>query len=245
MGRQKVTEPIRATVPAQLPAEDDAVPPVGSSDAVLIAALVAALIAGAAIERLGRILGRFTGLTAALATTILSAQPWGALLEDTAIRVSQLPREETPPVLVLHQGATVNAFRRATYLVNGTRRLAPAYASGDLGRIHRAQEAERRYYLAFQDAERSRDEAVFRVAEVAARYGIDRNGELLLGWKSIIDSRTSNDCYWANGRNFNALRMPSIGYPGMVHGPSCRCRPVKPYNTRKRVEVGTPPKHEG
>lgn len=237
-----MTEPIRATVPAQLPAEDDAVPPVGSSDAVLIAALVAALIAGAAVERITKILGRFPGLSSGLAILIVLSQPWSSLLDDTAARISQLPRDETPPVRVLHQGATVNAFRRATYLVNATRRLAPAYASQDGARIDRARDAEARFFAAFQTAERRRDEATFTVAELAAGYGVDKNGELLLGWKSTIDNRTSADCYWANGRNFNALRVPVIGYPGTVHL-ACRCRPVKPYNTRKRVEVGTIPLH--
>ena len=51
---------------------------------------------------------------------------------------------------------------------------------------------------------------------------------LLLGWHTVIDKRTSAECYWANGQNFHADQMPAIGYPGAVH-PHCRCYPGAPF----------------
>jgi len=237
-----MAEPIQAPADTELPVESVAIPPEGAPDGELIAALVAALIAGAAVDVLARILGRFAGLTTRLAGQILRLQGWDALLRATAEELSILPRYETPAVRVLHQGATVAAFRRATYLINASRRLAPAVASGDVDRIYRAQATEARYLEAHLQAEDRRGAATLRVAETVAPFGVDKNGELLLGWKATLDSKTSADCRWANGRNFNALQPPPIGYPGTVHL-WCRCRPVPPYPTKRRVEHGTPPVH--
>ena len=50
----------------------------------------------------------------------------------------------------------------------------------------------------------------------------------LVGWKAVMDSRTSAECAAANGKNFPADRPPVIGWPGAVH-PHCRCVPTKPY----------------
>lgn len=237
-----MTEPVRAPVAPDLPAEDTRVPPAGSSERVLLAALVAALVAGASMLFIARILGRFPGLSRSLAESILTGRSWSGLLTATAEEQALLPRLDLPGVRVLHEVATANAFRRAAYLVNAVRRLAPAVASDDPARIHRAQLAEDRYFAAFQEAERRRNSAGAVVAQLAAGYGLDARGELLLGWRARLDSRTSADCRWAHGRNFNALVMPPIGYPGMVHL-ECRCEPVAPWDTRKRVEIGTPPMH--
>lgn len=237
-----MTEPVRAPVAPPLPVESTEVPPPGSPSRVLLAAVVAALLAGAPVALLARILGRFPDLTRSLAQRILLGRFWGGLLTATAEEASLLSRLDTPPIRILHQVATTNAFRRAAYLVNAVRRLAPAAASDDHERILRATMAEDRYFTAFQEAERRRNTAGRAVAEVAAGYGVDARGELLLGWYATLDRRTSADCRWAHERNFNALVMPPIGYPGMVHL-ECRCRPVRPWDTRKRVEYGTPPVH--
>lgn len=237
-----MTEPLRAPVAPELPVEDTAVPPPDSPLDVILAALVAAMVAGAPVLLLARILGRLPGMTRVLAERILLGRSWAGLLTATAEENSLLPRLATPPVQVLMQVATTNAFRRAAYLANAVQRLAPAVASGDLGRIFRAERAEDRYFEQFQEAERRRNAAGQRVALLAGNYGLNARGELLLNWRATLDSRTSADCRWAHGRNFNALVMPPIGYPGMVHL-LCRCEPGPPRDTRLRVEHGTPPMH--
>lgn len=237
-----MTEPLRAPVAPELPTEDTSVPPPGASLQDIITALVAAMVAGAPVILLARILGRLPELTRALAERILFGRSWAGLLQATADEYSRLPRLATPPVQVLVQVATTNAFRRAAYLANAVQRLAPAFASGDSDRIFRAERAEDRYFDQFQAAERRRNAAGQRVALLAGNYGLDARGELLMGWGATLDSRTSADCRWAHGRNFNALVMPPIGYPGMVHL-LCRCRPGPPRNTNLRVERGTPPMH--
>lgn len=237
-----MTEPVRAPAVPALPAEDTVVPPAGSPARVLLAALVAALLAGAPVMLLTRIIGRFPDLTRALVERVLLGRSWSGLLTATAEEHALLPRLDLPGVRVLQEIATVNAFRRAAYLVNAVKRLAPAFAGGDFGRINRASLAEDRYFAAFQEAERRRYVAGERVAQTAAEYGLDARGEVLLGWNATLDQRTSADCRWADGRNFNALVMPPIGYPGMVHL-ECRCEPGLPHDTRRRVEIGTPPMH--
>jgi hypothetical protein len=237
-----VTTPIIAPTGVTLPEEATAVPPPGATTREILVALVAAMIAGASIELLARILARFPELSRILAEHILSGRSWGGLLRATAEERTLIPRNGTPQALVLEQLTAQNAFRRAAYLVNAVRRLAPAVASGDVDRIVRAERAEDRYFAAFLEAERRRGVAASAVALVASQYGIGPDGELLLGWLAVRDNRTSADCRWAHGRNFNALVAPRLGYPGTVHL-ECRCRPRRPWNTDLRVEHGTPPAH--
>lgn len=237
-----MTEPLRAPAAPELPIENTSVPPSGASLQVVLAALVAAMVAGAPVMLLARILGRLPRLTRPLAERILLGRSWAGLLFATAEEHALLPRLATPPVQVLLQIATANAFRRAAYLANAVQRLAPAVASSDPERLFRAERAEDRYFEQFQEAERRRNAAGQRVALLAGSYGLNARGELLLNWRATLDSRTSADCRWAHGRNFNALVMPPIGYPGMVHL-LCRCEPGPPRNTNLRVERGTPPMH--
>lgn len=237
-----MTEPVLAPPAAPLPVESTTVPPAGSTTRELLVALVAAMVAGAGVDVLARILGRFSELTRQLAERILLSRGWGGLLGATAEERLLLPRTGTPPALVMEQLTAQNAFRRAAYLVNAVRRLGPAAASGDPGRIERAERAEDRYLAAFLEAERRRGVAASAVALISSQFGIDANGELLLGWESVLDERTSADCQWAHRRNFNALVVPRIGYPGTVHL-DCRCRPRRPWRTDLRVEHGTPPAH--
>lgn len=213
-------------------------PPEGSSDRELIAALTAALIAGAGIVLIAKILGRFADITASIARTIIETMPWQRLISITADEIALLPRDDTVSVRVLHTVATQNAFRRAVYLINAVRRLAPAFRARGEGaddRRHRALAAETRWLEAHEDAERKRNESGRRVAEAVSGRQPDAHGEVLLGWYAVLDRRTSLDCRQANGRNFDALVPPPIGYPGTVHL-YCRCLPGPPHNTRRRVE---------
>lgn len=103
--------------------------------------------------------------------------------------------------------------RHAAYLVTAARRLSQG---GSL-------DAERRYLAQHLNAERTRREAAQRVDDAAARHGE------VLGWKSVRDDRTTPECRAADGNNFSAIKPPAIGYPGTLHGGSCRCKPVGPH----------------
>lgn len=237
-----MTEPIAAGMPQQMPEPGTQVPPPGAPVGAIVTALVAALIAGAPVMLLARILGRLPDVTRSLAEAVLTGRDWGGVLTSTGEQYALLPRDRTPGVRVLHEINTVNSFRRASYLVNATRRLAPAYASGDQHRIYLAETAENRYQEAHRRAESVRIGAAAEVAALAAQFGVDRNGEILLGWRATLDEVTSIDCRWAHRKNFDALRIPPIGYPGMVHL-TCRCKPRPPWDTDARMDRGTPPTH--
>lgn len=237
-----MTEPVLAPPAAPLPVESTVVPAAGATTRELLVALVAAMVAGASVTVLGRILGRFPEVTRGMAEKILNGRHWGGMLGATAEERTLLERTGTPAALVLEQLTAQNAFRRAAYITNAVRRLAPAVESGDFGRVDRAERAENRFTAAFFEAERRRGVAASAVALIASQFGIDAHGELLLGWESVLDERTSADCRWAHRRNFNALIVPRIGYPGTVHL-ECRCRPRRPWRTDLRVEHGTPPAH--
>lgn len=80
------------------------------------------------------------------------------------------------------------------------------------------------------DAARLRREAATRVDAEAALRGP------LLGWHATLDSRTTSECRAAHGNNFRVDRPPQIGYPGMPHGGTCRCRPGVPHPSRLTVD---------
>lgn len=224
------------------PAEDLSgkvvVPSEGAPPREIIAALTAALIAGAGAAMISTILSRFTDLTKHIARIIIDAMPWENLLRVTADEIALLPHDDTATVRVLHTVATQNAFRRAVYIINAVRRLAPAFRARGEGadeRRQRAIAAETRWLEAHEEAERKRNSAGRRIAEAVSGSRPDEQGEVLLGWYATIDNRTSRDCRQADGKNFDALIPPPIGYPGTVHL-HCRCLPGVPHKTTLRVE---------
>ena len=73
-----------------------------------------------------------------------------------------------------------------------------------------------------------------RVAVAKAVDKVAASTRRKVGWYATLDNRTSLECRAANGKNFYADRMPTIGYPGAVH-PSCRCRPGVPHATKDMV----------
>jgi SPP1 gp7 family putative phage head morphogenesis protein len=120
---------------------------------------------------------------------------------------------------------TMNRLRRAQFLVASTRRVTRDIVHGVshdeslLETLRDAAARERRYYAQHMAATWNRMDAAARVDSAAMMAGT-----VLLGWNTVLDARTSAECKAANGRNFRADIMPSIGYPGMVH-PHCRCYP--------------------
>jgi hypothetical protein len=237
-----VTEPVRAPATAEEPLGPVVVPPEGASDSDLLEALVAALVAGVAIEIIIAILARFAGITKKVAWAIVELLSWHWWIRTTAERLAALPRDETPSTVVLHQQALHNAYRRAAYIVNATRRMAPAVASGDPNAIAVAEQREHQFQKAHEDAERQRDDAAASVAEAVAGRTRDKNGEVLLGWLSRLTVRTCPTCRKCHRRNFNALVRPPYGFPGEVH-PLCACRARRPWKTTLRVESSAVPAH--
>lgn len=104
--------------------------------------------------------------------------------------------------------------RQAAYLLSAIRRLAEDPED---------EPAERRYLRQHLNAERARREAAAKVDKAAEQWGP------VLGWRSVRDERVTPECRAADGRNFSATRPPLIGYPGTLHGGTCRCFATAPW----------------
>jgi hypothetical protein len=61
----------------------------------------------------------------------------------------------------------------------------------------------------------------------------------LLGWYAHPDDRVTPECKAADGANFRADVMPMIGWPGTLHGGTCRCKPGPPWPTDRTVDRST------
>lgn len=109
---------------------------------------------------------------------------------------------------------------RAAYLVHAAQRMQQAANRG--ADVAAAVAAETPFYRMHLHASVNRRDSAAKVDVLAKRAGG------LLGWKAVMDSRTSLECRLADGHNFRVSDPPVIGYPGAVH-PHCRCKPVPPF----------------
>lgn len=176
-------------------------------EAVLIA-LVLLLLAGAPFPILsGRIIRLLAGvgITAGATAAVLGLIGAGGLAFAASTSGSAGPAES------FMQGTAVT--RRTRYILAASKRLQ---AGG-------STTAERALYRAHLVAEKGRLEGAREIDRAAERWGP------MLGWDSVRDGRTTRECRAAHGSNFSALRPPSIGWPGTLHGGNCRCRPVAPW----------------
>jgi hypothetical protein len=125
--------------------------------------------------------------------------------------------------------ARANLLRRASFAVAAAGRL-----SQDVSRANSARQSvataldagiarERRFYGQHLMAIWNRQKAGSQADSAAMTHGE------LLGWHTVIDAKTSEECRRADGRNFHVGQMPKIGYPGAVH-PHCRCWPGAPFD---------------
>jgi len=123
--------------------------------------------------------------------------------------------------------ARQNYLRRAQFALAAGRRvthdLAEARSQGQPVQKALADSIarERRYFGQHLDAMWNRARAAAQVDNAAMTYGN------LLGWNTVLDTRTSPECRAADGKNFEATAQPLIGWPGSVH-PHCRCYPGPP-----------------
>lgn len=184
------------------------------SDAEIIAIIAGALATNATAQSMAATLSPLTYL------------PHGPLLAALIIATSRPVRYQVatiPSATASAESAKMEAAFRAHYVLNAARRLANG---GD-------PTAEQRFFNQHLEAVTKRRGAASAVDKARARYGNT------LGWQAVMDNRTSPECKAANGKNFDAGRIPAIGYPGAVH-PFCRCKPVKKYATSQTVYSITP-----
>lgn len=109
---------------------------------------------------------------------------------------------------------------RALYLVAASERLRLAEQAD---KLRDAELLEETYFAHHLMAEERRLRSAALV-DSAARLLSDRTEtpDDLVGWRAVLDERTTPDCRAAHGKNFVATRMPEPGWPGAVH-PRCRC----------------------
>lgn len=148
--------------------------------------------------------------------------------EKAAWWVSQLITEGNLPGPMGVPGGPAQDIERlqsaawlALYCVAAAERLAGA--GEDQKALDAAEANERRYWALHLAAEERRMRAAAG-QDMAALLNVDRTKETkgLLGWRAILDARTTPECRDAAGKNFKADRMPIIGWPGSVHI-GCRC----------------------
>jgi hypothetical protein len=109
-----------------------------------------------------------------------------------------------------------NRLYRAAYLLNAATRLASA------DDFKAALEREKKLFAAHLEASKRRIEAAKKSQAAADRYGP------VLGWGGILDDRTTPDCRWLIGKNYQATKPPGGLHPGARHA-RCRCFPVPPH----------------
>lgn len=117
----------------------------------------------------------------------------------------------------VRQTAASEATYRSMYLLNASGRIRTRIEGGMAPAD--AVRAEMPNYRAHLAAQQNRAVSAVAVDRAARRFG------LVLGWRAVMDSRTSAECRAADGKNFQPASRPLIGWPGSVH-PRCRCRPV-------------------
>lgn len=181
----------------------------------LVAALVALFTAGAVGY------GLMLGIRAALITFGLPFEI-ATRLADMASTLTTYPDlglGEVGPMQTLEERQAL--AWRSLYILAAAQRL------GEATDFEHAMAIEHGYFLRHVAAEERRVRAAALV-DVTKRLLGDRTEEQadshvpLLGWRAVVDDRTTPECKWANGRNFRADRIPVIGLPGGVH-PRCRC----------------------
>lgn len=120
----------------------------------------------------------------------------------------------------VRQTAAGEATYRAMFLLNAARRVQDRIDAGMAPAD--AVRAEVPNYRAHLAAQQNRAKSAVLVDRAARRFG------LVLGWRAVRDARTTPECLAADGKNFEVLSRPVIGWPGSTH-PRCRCRAVAPF----------------
>lgn len=203
------------TTPEQEETPPEEAPYVEAVAAILVvgaaAAATAAAIAAALIPL--RLSTEAIGAATRVALSVPFPTPPGA--SGTSPGTEGPPGAESAPVVTGRR----EVYYRAAYLVNASKRIFRAVREG--ATLREAAAREKRYFQSHLDAAKNRAAKARAVDAAARRYGD------LLGWRAVMDQRTSGECRAAHRKNFRASRKPAIGYPGTVH-PHCRCVPGPP-----------------
>jgi hypothetical protein len=184
-----------------------------AGDATVVSAIAAALASGSLAAVVALLKPLIPRLKVSL--PVFASAVWLAL---KAQRDLSPPTTQGPAYVA---SADPEAALEALYLMRAAQRMQATVDSG--ASVSNAMGTEARFYGMHILAQENRRRAASLVDLTVAQEGSD-----LLGWKAVMDSRTSAECADANGKNFRASDPPLIGYPGAVH-PRCRCRPVGPF----------------
>lgn len=161
-------------------------------------------------------------------------EPLG-IARDSALIALALLHPHVPPLPPEVAQRTATGFvartetpRAAAFLYDSAARLS---AGG-------STDAERRYIAQHLQARQMRSTMARRVDAASRLFGP------VLGWRAVMDKLTTPACRAAHGSNFHFASPPAIGYPGTLHGGSCRCLPGPPFPgavsvDRATVGVGT------
>lgn len=191
-------------------------PPDQVTEHAALAALVVLLLSGAS---LAAVTASATAVLAPLGITGL------AVSESLRLLYAHVGTPEVlPPGSARAHVARTEWARRAAYVLNAGKRLTQATVTGDPEALAKGVTAERRYLEQHLSAARSRREAAARVDATAHVLGT-----ATLGWKAVMDSRTTPDCARLHRTNFEVAHPPLGILPGTLHGGTCRCVAAAPW----------------
>lgn len=232
-----VQQPPPPAAPAQPPPPEQPM-----SDAAIVAALAALLVSAAAAAVTS------TLVAAIVALLVRPPERRGEVrvtrTAATAVArlvLQQRDRQVEPLGMAGRRMQRLNVQRRAQFLLAAARRVTRQIGTGRTREaLVKALSAEQRFWRQHQEATAKRAQAAASTDSAIERHGVQTTSGTVLGWSAVNDDRTSAECRAAHGKNWVLQRPPQIGIPGTVHV-HCRCKPVKPWPTKRLVGGGQLP----
>jgi HK97 family phage prohead protease len=218
-------------------------PPIGGNAGDVTAAVSTALLAAGSVATVQAALAGITGVTSAVMKKIFTERKFGAFITD-ALKAVPAPAPDGDAAegvgeSVERIAGEEQARARAAYLVTATIRLSKAYATGDFDTVTKAKAREDQLLAAHKDAVAHRDEQLKQLADAVAGQEPDADGKVLMGWYGDDNPNQCARCSAADGKNFDALTPPPIGWPGWVH-PHCFCEAGPPHKGGGNVDDVSP-----
>jgi hypothetical protein len=189
----------------------------GPTEAEAVAMIAGALAIGASAQATAATLSPHLGIPVSILLPLV------LLAQSKPVTYGVATRS---PETASAQASALEGTYRAQYVHAASRRAAAGVASGVPRETVLSN--ERRYFNLHLEAMANRKRTAAAVDKAARTYGDE------LGWYAKMDPRTTEECRQANGKNFFASKMPSIGYPGAVHL-YCRCKPGRKHPTSHTV----------